>query len=101
MISTRYSNAITETLYYLKGIREEDINKIPKVFLDFLKDNASKGYKCNFDYNKPLSELKLMPETRGLIGAIALNYWCTTEEEKKAFKEKLKANEEGNKTNEE
>ena len=96
MISTRYSNAITETLYYLKGIKEEDVNRIPKVFLNFLKENASKGYKCNFDYTKPLNQLELMPETRGLIGAIALNYWCTTEEEKKAFKEKLKTNEKRN-----
>ena len=29
MVNTRYANAFKEVDYYLKGIREEDIEKIP------------------------------------------------------------------------
>ncbi|MBR2289737.1 MAG: hypothetical protein IJ867_03845 [Clostridia bacterium] len=93
MISTQYSNAMAETLHYLKGIRKEDVDKIPSNFLNFLEEHASKGYQCNFDNTKPLSELEVLPETRGLIGTICLNYWCTTKEQKEAFQNKLRENE--------
>ena len=74
MISVQYSNAMAETLHYLKGIRKEDVDKIPNKFLNFLNENASESYKCDFDYTKPLSELDLLPETKGIIGIICLNY---------------------------
>ena len=83
MINEKYGIAITETLHYLKGINQEDINKIPKKFMVFLKENASKNYSCNFDYTKPLKELNLTNETKGLISMICLNYWCETDEQKK------------------
>ena len=93
MINERYGIAIAETLHYLKGISQEDINKIPNKFMSFLKENASQNYECNFDYTKPLKELNLTNETRGLIAVICLNYWCETEEEKKSFREHLSENE--------
>ena len=91
--SIRYSNAMAEVLHYLKGIRQEDIDKIPKKLIDFLKDNSSKDYECKFDYNKPLNELKLQEETKGIIAMICLNYWCETEVQKKNFIGKLNENE--------
>lgn len=93
MINERYSIAMSETLHYLKGINEEDVNKIPNKFMEFLKANASKNYECDFDYTKPLKELKLMDETRGLISMICLNYWCQTEEQKENFRKHLNKNE--------
>ena len=57
MISVQNANAIAEVVYYLKGIRQEDIDKIPKKLLEYLNNNASKEYECNFDFNKPLNEL--------------------------------------------
>lgn len=93
MINERYSIAMSETLHYLKGINKEDVNKIPNKFMEFLKANASKNYECDFDYTKPLKELKLMDETRGLISMICLNYWCQTEEQKENFRKHLNRNE--------
>lgn len=93
MVNERYSIAISETLHYLKGINQEDINKIPNKFMIFLKENASNNYSCNFDYNKPLKELKLTNEAKGLIAMICLNYWCETEEQKIKFRHHLNANE--------
>lgn len=93
MINERYSIAMSETLHYLKGINKEDVNKIPNKFMEFLKANASKNYECDFDYTKPLKELKLMDETRGLISMICLNYWCQTEEQKENFRKHLNKNE--------
>ncbi len=93
MINEKYGIAIAETLHYLKGISQEDINKIPKKFMIFLKKNASKNYSCNFDYTKPLKEFNLTNETKGLISMICLNYWCETEEQKIKFRNHLNVNE--------
>lgn len=93
MVNKKYSMAMAETLHYLKGINQMDINKIPNKFIEFLKNNADKDYECNFDYTKPLKELELMDETRGLISMICLNYICENEEQKKAYINHLKENE--------
>ncbi len=93
MVNERYKIAISETLHYLKGIKQSDIDKIPDKFMDFLKNNKSENYKCNFDYMKPLSELELMDETKGLIAMICLNYWCETEKQKNNFKKHINENE--------
>jgi len=93
MVNGRDANAMAEVIYYLKGIRQEDINKIPKKFLQYLNEHASKEYKCNFDYNKPLKELNLLDETRGIIGMICYNYWCVDEIQKKQYIDKLNINE--------
>lgn len=93
MVNRRYSIAISETLHYLKGINQDDIDKIPNKFMLFLKENADDNYSCNFDYNKPLKELNLTKEAKGIIAMICLNYWCETEEQKTKFRNHLNNNE--------
>ena len=93
MVSIKESNAIAEVIYYLKGIKQQDVNKIPKKLMQYLKENASKDYECHFDYNKPLEELDLLDETRGLIAMICYNYWCVTESQKEQYIKKLIQNE--------
>ena len=70
MVNERYGIAMAETLHYLKGISQDDINRIPDKFMNFLKNNASQNYECKFDYTRPLKELNLKNETRGLIAMI-------------------------------
>ena len=93
MVNERYGIAMAETLHYLKGISQDDINKIPDNFITFLKNNASQNYEYKFDYTRPLKELNLKNETRGLIAMICLNYWCETEDQKNSFIEHLNKNE--------
>ena len=93
MINEREAEAMAEVLHYLKGIRQEDIEKIPKSFMHYLNQNASKDYKCYFDFERPLNELPILPETRGLIGMICYNYWCEDEEQKKQYLKHLGENE--------
>lgn len=93
MVDVKNANAISEVLHYLKGINQTDIDKLPNKLMNFLEENASKDYICDFDYTKPLSELDLLDETKGLLGLICLNYWCETEEEKAEFTRKLNENE--------
>lgn len=93
MVSVKNADAMAEVIYYLKGIRKEDIDKIPKKLVQYLNENASKEYKCEFDYNKPLKELNLLDETRGIIGMICYNYWCNNEKQKEQYLKKLNQNE--------
>ncbi|MCI8444313.1 MAG: hypothetical protein HFJ37_04015 [Clostridia bacterium] len=92
MVSTAYSEAAKEVLAILDNTEAEAVNKISKKFLNFLKENASKTYKPEFDTTKPIKELKLKPKTEALLGMIYLNYWAN-EEERVAFKNKVKENE--------
>ena len=94
MTNIEYENAIAEVIEYLKGIKQEDINKISPQFIAFLQENASKEYKPQFDYTKPLSELKLMNTSRAIICFICYKYWCKSKEEKEEFYNLLKKNDE-------
>lgn len=93
MISANYANAMKEVLEYLNGIRKEDLEKISPKFIVFLKENASKDYKPNFDYTKPLKDLELMNTSKAMICFICYKYWCETEEQKRELYEILNKNE--------
>ena len=92
-MTDQYKKACAELLHYLKGIRQQDIDRIPNELMDLFRCNADPRYECDFDYTLPLHDLQLMDETRGLIGMICLNYWCRTKEEKQKLLEHLKRNE--------
>ncbi len=93
MNSIKYAKAIREVNVYLKGIRKEDLEKIPSNFLEFLNENEEKEYICNLDYTKALKDLELSDDAKGIILYIAYNYWCENENDKKEFYDKLNENE--------
>ncbi len=92
MVSQSYSEAATEVLEILKFTNKEDVAKIPKKFLEFLKSCSSKTYKIKFDCRKPISKLDLKPKTHAILGIIYLKYWATADEQK-SFRKKLYLNE--------
>lgn len=93
MVSLAYSEAATEVLAILDNTEIGAVNKIPKEFINFLKENSSKTYIPEFDYTKPIKELRLKPKTEALLGLIYFKYWAD-EEGKKEFSKKIKQNEE-------
>ena len=55
MVNERYSKAMAETLHYLKGIRQNDIKKIPNKFtlhIDLGKILRYNYYKRSDSYEK-------------------------------------------------
>ncbi|MBR2744200.1 MAG: hypothetical protein IKE01_02745 [Clostridia bacterium] len=85
MVVNSYAIGFKETLHYLKGIRQEDVDKISPEFIEFMNENADKDYVCNFDYTKSLSELDVKDATRAIISFICLKFWCESQEEKEEF----------------
>lgn len=79
MLISDYREALVEVLEILKHASIEDLNKIPKKLLLFFKENASPTYKFTIDENKEIKDLKLKPETKGLLAMLYRNYWCPPE----------------------
>lgn len=46
-MSPRYMEALSEVEYIIKSLENEDIEKIPKKFRDFISDNKSRTYKIS------------------------------------------------------
>lgn len=82
-----YGKAAVEVLEILSNTNEEDVKRIPKNFIEFLKENVESNYAVNFDYSKKIDELKLSEKTKELLGVIYINWWCG-ENEKKEFRRK-------------
>ena len=92
MVSVSYSEAVTEVLDILKHTKKEDVEKIPKSFMDFLEENKSKDYTPNLDHSKSLKDMGIKPKTAGLLGIIYVKYWAN-EDEKQEFMRKANENE--------
>ena len=90
-MNAQYSEAAVEVLDILNYTRKADVDKIPKNFIEFLREQSSKTYKSSIDHSKPLKEANLKSKTKALLGLIYLNYW-SNDDEKREFKLKLKEN---------
>ncbi len=92
MVSVEFSEGITETLDILKHMKEADVNKISKSFIDFLEKNKSTNYVPNLDHTKKINEMDLKEKTKDILATIYLNYWCN-DEQKADYLKLLKENE--------
>lgn len=92
MVSLAYSEAAVEVLDILEHTRKEEVEKVPKKFIEFLKENASKTYVAKLDHTKKIAEMELKPKTKAILGLIYLKYWGD-KQGKKAFTNRIKENE--------
>ena len=82
-----YSEAAVEVLEILEHTRKEDVDKISKKFLDFLKEHSSRTYKSNLDHTKTIQEMNLSSKTQALLGIIYIKYWADKQEKIKFLNE--------------
>lgn len=80
MISKELSEAAVELNAILDNTSIEVVKKIPKKFLQFMKENASITYKFEYDKTKTLEEQNIKPKTKGLIALIYKDYLCNESE---------------------
>ena len=93
MLEENYKNGISEVLEILKYSGKEYTEKLPKKLIAFFRENASKTYKPQIDVTKKIEDMDLLPETKGLLSLLYMDYWATPEE-KEEFKKVLKENQE-------
>lgn len=82
-----YEQACAEMNFILNNLDLEDLEKIPKAFVQFFADNMDKNYKVNIDLDKPLYEQNLLEETKAFIKIIDLNYFTSKENFEKKIAE--------------
>lgn len=82
-----YSEAAVEVLEILEHTRKEDVDKISKKFIDFLKEHSSRTYKSNLDHTKTIQEMNLSSKTQALLGIIYIKYWADKQEKTKFLNE--------------
>ena len=80
-IMTRaYSEAAVEVLDILNHTAIEKVKLIPTKFINYLKENAANDYKAELDYSKPINEMNIKIETKGILGTICRNWWWNVEQ---------------------
>ncbi len=80
MVTKELSEAAVELNCILSNASPEIIKKIPKSFINFMKNIASTTYKFDYDKSKKLNEQTLKLETRGLISLVYSDYICNDKE---------------------
>ena len=83
MKEMEYSEAATQVLDILNYTRQEDVNKIPQSFINFLNNISNKKYAPKFNHEYPISALNLTKKTKELLGFIYITWWANSEEREK------------------
>ena len=82
----QYQKAHVELYEILKGLSNDEKEKIPHAFINNLKEDMDKNYTFLFDKSKTLYEQNLMSETKALLVQIYARY-LAPENEKRLWNE--------------
>ena len=80
MIDNVYKNSFKEVYDILQNTDKELVHKIPKNFMDFIKNNMDTNYKTNIDPNIEIDKQTLLKETESILSLIYRSYWATNQE---------------------
>lgn len=83
------SKSAVEVLEILNYCSDDVLNKIPKEFINYLKDIQSFDYVFEYDKTKKLEDQNLLPQTYYFMGLIYKDYICD-ENERTDYMEELK-----------
>lgn len=86
MINANYANAYKEVLVILDKLIEEDYNKIPKNYIEFLEQNSNKEYNFKYDDSKDFEQQELLLDTKYILFGLFEKFGTT-----ELQKEKIKA----------
>ena len=80
----KYANAFSEVLALFDNfLVEEDLNKIPKEQIEFMKKNSNSDYIYEIDESKDLMEQDVSKEAKAVILSLFKSYFADDEEKKK------------------
>ena len=85
--------ACTEIDEILKYMPRDYVEKVPMKFRRMFYDARLLDYQVKIIPNRTIQEQNIAYETRIILTILKLNYWCNSEEEKKAIEKKLEENE--------
>lgn len=85
----KFPNAYKEVYTILKYVDEEDVNKIPKNYMNMIKSKMNKDYEFKYDENVDFENQKILRETKAIFAYIYLNFWGN-DKEVSVIKQKFK-----------
>lgn len=72
------NQAFRETYDVINHMSKEMQEKIPKSFINLIKENRDLDYKVNIDYSKDIKE-QLLKETKIILSLVYRDYLCSSE----------------------
>ena len=72
------NKAFSETYDVINHMSKEMQEKIPKSFINLIKENRDLDYKVNIDYSKDIKE-QLLKETKIILSLVYRDYLCSSE----------------------
>lgn len=85
-----YREAFTEVNEILKYLNEDLLKKIPKEFIENIKENMSTSYILKYDNTKGINEQEIKQETRAILSIIYRNYICNEDIKKEIIQKDRK-----------
>ena len=76
----RYKIAFCEVSYILQNMQKNNLNKIPKNFVEVINNNKDNNYVLNLPSDALYHKELLKRETKIILSIIYRNYLCTNEE---------------------
>lgn len=86
MVKVKYSNAYTEVYEILKYLNKVEYNKIPKEFLEVIKENRNLDYEYKMNDDIDLNNQPMLIETKAILLNIYRDYLATSEQRGKIEK---------------
>lgn len=83
MVKTKYADAYKEVLVILDTLIEEDYNKIPKEYIEYLKENCNNDYNFYYDTSKNLEQQKLLDDTKYILFGLFEKFGATQNQKEK------------------
>ena len=77
MVKTIHANAYKEVLVVLNYLVEEDYNKIPKEYIEYLENNCNNDYDFKYNTSKSFYEQDFLDETKYILFGLFERYWAT------------------------
>lgn len=78
-ITNQVCSEVYDIIYHME---EELFNKIPKNFIDLMKQNRDENFEVNIDYSKSINDQDLQRGTRVILSLIYRDYLCSEEQRK-------------------
>ena len=89
-MTKEYREAFTEVNEILKYFNKDLLKKIPKEFIENIKEKMYTTYKVIYDNTKSLNEQNIKQETRAILSIIYRDYICDKETKEKIIQKDRK-----------
>ena len=89
-----YKKALFEVYKILENTDKETREKIPRKFINFLKENMDENHEFKLEEKKELTNQNLMTETKQIIALIYRDYLCDEKERKELLENEKNKNKE-------